>query len=290
MAAPTRQPPELSPGDKVNLFNADITGAYDQVEFVVPTGPHHVRIHDSVLNNCSIKFEGGARGRFIFERCSFVGGTFETLGPSVVGITVRDCQFEEHGGIDIAYSASDLITVENNVFVRMEGVSVRCATSGVVIRNNNFENKLNSLSRKNPHIVIEPDGDAYSGGLCSILNNRFGPEIGVNAGPPQYCIRLGPALPVVGTMTSVRILDNDFYGRIGGALEDSASSPILITKAVKDSVVSGNFARNTYGGPVIEATALGSTSVNNVFDNRIEADALGESAPAMSDSAGWEIR
>lgn len=282
----------LEPGDTANLFNTTISGKYTGVKFVIPSGFHRVRFHDSELTDCEIEFEANARGRFIFEQIDFVGGTIKTLGESVVGVTIRDCQLEEHHGIDIGFKNSDLNLIENNAFIRMKGIGVRCATSGVTISGNNFENKSDVQSRTFPHISIEPDIPGnYSGGLCTIKGNRFGGESGASAGPPKYCIRLGPEVPVIGTMTNIRITGNDFYGRLGGALTDSAASPILMTKEIMDSNVTGNFVRSTYIGEVIENIALGQGigPRNNVFDNSIEPSGPAY-AKSMTDTRGWNVR
>ena len=89
-------------------------------------------------------------------------------------------------------------------------------------------------------------------------------------------------------MTNVRILGNEFFGRLAGALSDSAKSPILLTKELKDCTIANNFIRNTYTGPALDNTSLGNGQgpANNVFDNRIEDTSF----VSMSVTTGWDVR
>jgi hypothetical protein len=149
-----------------------------------------------IFHRGGIEFGEGNRRFMAIRDCVFNDTpqyAIRTIGKSVIGVEVTGCQFTEcQGGIDVAYQQSDLWKIEHCHFVRNRGVDLHLATSGVHIRDCDFEVRANHAKNFGlPFVHIEPDASAKSfvpGNDLIFDACRFGNE----PFPPRDCVVVGP--------------------------------------------------------------------------------------------------
>jgi hypothetical protein len=249
-----------------------------------------------VFDGGGVQLDGGARGITDFLTCSFAGTAdfaIKTLGRSVIGGRVVNCEFAETaGGIGILHSACDLWVIgPNSRFVRMDGVGAACHSSGVTVIDCNFENKALGAERQ-PHVRIAPD-EPFGGGLSKLVRCRFGGEVGRDAsGPPETYVVLGPPEPVRGTMAGIVVEGCEFQRRNGGPTPTSGVHAIRLTKAVRETRIIGNHFQQFAGALIDEAFDPGTTNIrdnyfalNSIDSNRHSAEIFSSGAQP----AGWTI-
>jgi hypothetical protein len=291
---------------------------------------HYHKNPNDCSDNYAFVCEGGKRRAYVFENLYFHGGGvllagngrnvtdfigcgftdigdygIKTAGRSIVGVRVMNCEFAEtSGGVGILDRACDnWIIGDNTKFVRLDAIGVECHSSGVTIRDARFESKAAGHGAF-PHIAFEPfepdetpDPDnplpepSFAGGLSEVTGCRFGSEVGTGTdGPPEFAIRLGPAVVSYGTMTGIMISRNRFLRRgEGGPTTTSGYGAIRLTKAVKECVVMGNhFQEHT--GPLIHEDYTGGNPRDNYFTaNAIDTDK--HKAGIFSGTAtGWIVQ
>lgn len=149
-----------------------------------------------IFHRGGIEFGEGNR-RFIAVRdCVFndtPGAAIRTRGKSVIAVEVTSSQFTEcQAGIDIAFQQSDLWTIKNCHFVRNRGVDLHLATSGVHVRDCDFEVRGDhdrNFAAPFVHIESDRSPQPFAPGNDLVFNAcRFGNE----PYPPRACVVVGP--------------------------------------------------------------------------------------------------
>jgi hypothetical protein len=259
--------------------------------FVTSSGQRAYVFENLYFHKGGVLLEGNGHNVIDFLSCGFTAipdYAIKTAGSSVVGVRILNCEFAETaGGVGILHNACDLwIIGDNSKFVRLSGLGVECHSSGVSIRDAQFESKQSkgvphppmgentrdvqiqseeATATSYPHIRIEGAGD-FAGGICEIIGCRFGGEVAQDAdGPPEFAIQLGPSEPASGTMTGIFISRNRFLRRgAGGPNTTSGHGAIRLTKAVKECVVIGNHFQE-HAGPLVCEDYPGGNPRDNYF-------------------------
>jgi hypothetical protein len=234
-------------------------------------GYNHWDFEDLIFHGGGVSIAGNSRRAGGWTRCGFsktVGKAIETLGPSVVGKYLNDVWIDGcKAGVDISHPASDLWTLNRVRFLRNEGVDYRCESTGA--RENTLEHCSFEIRpygfEENSRVVMN------EGELATLINCKFGGEVGNDGHPPKYDIQIGPTGGgASGTLGGFKFIGCRHYGRNGGPTADSAVSPFYLGKAVKETVITGAHFKKYHGALVTEAFS----GINDARDNQWVANCV----------------
>lgn len=226
--------------------------------FRIKEGFEPVTLYGLEMHGGGVQFEGNSRKGNVIEGCGFFSADkgIETLGQSVVGVTVRRCTFDECvWGAYIAYPQSDLWLFDECRFLRVIHVGIQTRSTGTDVHRCNFQGHPDGGG----HAYIFVEGySASSRGRIRIENNRFGQE----RVPPRCNIQLGPLVDDPDrSITDVLIRGNHFLGRHAESVEgDSGMHAIEVHAPLGRTSVVQNHIPGVYFGTVLaEKYAGGNT-------------------------------
>lgn len=263
--------------------------------FLVKAGWRSVTFENLIFVGGGIAYEGGVRRSQTVRDCVFqdivTGPAIQTLGASVIDVEIARCWFNRcAGGVWNLYNASDIWVIRHCIFNRNTDTDVIIKSSGVTVRNCNFETRATNYDK--PYILSSYGLDV------NIVENRFGPEVDTGVGPPQYAITIGEtgAGQETGTVGPHYIAGNSFFGMnpFGTTSATQAKAAIHLSKGTFGSRVIGNFFRK-YDTAHVHENYASASSRDNVFQGNVK-DSLGSvgntanNTPNFSGAnTGWTV-